>query len=88
MNNVSLIGRLTKALILYKNNIQHDHEIVLTADNKALILYKNNIQLYVGLNDKDTKQALILYKNNIQQHFFAIYVVFYYKKGYKHFKIQ
>ena len=54
----------------------------------ALILYKNNIQQKQDLSDRYYKNALILYKNNIQRNFFAIYVVFYYKKGYKHFKIQ
>ena len=83
------IGENT-ALILYKNNIQPIFSFAFVSNTAllALILYKNNIQ-QTKKGEKVLKQfALILYKNNIQQQIFAIYVVFYYKNGYKHFKIQ
>ena len=34
----------SKALILYKNNIQYDRRTKKNVHEKALILYKNNIQ--------------------------------------------
>ena len=55
------------ALILYKNNIQHDELLPLWFEFRALILYKNNIQRIENLFFEWCQGALILYKNNIQQ---------------------
>ena len=55
-----------------------------TADEKS----KNTIRKYKHVATLFVNSALILYKNNIQQQIFAIYVVYYYKNGYKRLKIQ